>query len=385
MSWTPGTPALRALWSLDPSVTFVNHGSFGATPRVVLEAEARWRAEMEREPVRFFARDLGPRLRAVRQRVAAFVGGDPDGLVLVKNATSGVNAVLRSLAWSPGDEILVADQTYHAVRLTAAFLADQFGVRVSTVRLPFPLRDPAEVVEAWAAGINRRTRLLLVDHLSSPTALVFPVEALVALARERGVPVLVDGAHAPGQLPLALESLGADFYVGNLHKWAFTPKGCAILHVAAAWRDRIHPPVISHGYGRGLGAEFDFTGTDDVSGWLAIPDALDFYARFDDLPGHLHALVRYGRARLAEALGVEPPHPDDPRLYAAMAALPFPVADYADPAELHARTARLFDDHRIEVPFTGYDGRVWIRISAQAYNAPEDYDRLASVLASGWR
>lgn len=385
MRWTPGTPELRACWGLDPSVTFLNHGSFGATPRVVLEAQARWRDEMEREPVHFFARTLGPQVRAVRERVAAFVGADPEGLVLVKNATSGVNAVLRSLPWSPGDEVLVSDQTYHAVRLTAALLADQFGVRVVPVRLPFPLQDPAEVVAAWASGFTDRTRMVLVDHISSPTALVFPVAELVALARERGVPILVDGAHAPGLLPLRLDALGADFYVGNLHKWVYTPKGCAILHVAPRWRDRIHPPVISHGYGRGLGAEFDFTGTDDVTGWLAIPEALDFYAGLPDLPATLHDLVRYGRQRLAEALGVEPPHPDDPRFYVAMAALPFPVPDYADPTELHARTARLYAEHRIEVPFTGYDGRVWIRISAQAYNRPEDYDRLAEVLASGWR
>lgn len=385
MQWSCGDDDIRAWWGLDPDVTFLNHGSFGATPRVVLAAQTRWREELEREPVWFIARRLPALVRDVRARVGAFVGADPEGVVLVRNATTAVNAVLRSLPWAPGDEVLVADQTYYAVKQAVRWLGDRYGVRMVEARLPFPFTDPAEGVDAWARAVTDRTRLLLVDHVSSPTAVVFPLEALVALARARGIPVLVDGAHGPGQVPLALDALGADFYTGNLHKWAFAPKGAALLHVSPRWRGRLHPPVISHGYGGGLGAEFDYTGTDDPTAWLAIPDGLDVHARLPGLAEKLHALVRDGRARIAAALGVSPPHPDDPRLYAAMAALPFPHPPVADGAPLQALTARLFEEHRIEVPFTTYDGRVWVRISAQAYNRPADYQRLADVFAAGWR
>lgn len=386
MTWTCGSPELRALWTLDPTVTFLNHGSFGAAPRPVLEAQARWRAEMEREPVHFLARRLVGLGEAVRTRLAAYLGAYPQGVVPVPNATSGVNAVFRSLDWRPGDELLLADQSYNAVRQAARFLADRHGVRVVEARIPFPLRDASEVVDAYAAAITDRTRLVVVDHIVSPTALVLPVARVVALARARGVPVLVDGAHGPGMLPLALDALGADAYVGNLHKWLCAPKGAAVLHVGPVLRDRVHPLAISHGYGGGLAAEFDWAGTSDPTAWLSVPDAIDFFealgpARVRD---EVHALVRDGRRLVADALGVELPHPDAPTLYGSMAAIPFPMEGPADARTLQGLTAKLFDEARIEVPFTGYDGRAFVRISAQVYNAPEDYARLAEVLRT-WR
>jgi isopenicillin-N epimerase len=380
MSWTPGSPEIKARWGLDPDVTFLNHGSFGATPRTVLVAQRRWQEEMEREPVLFLARRLEGLLHDVRTRVADFVGADPAGLALVPNATTGVNAVVRSLRWDPGDEILLADMSYNAVKQTIRYLADSCGVVPVEARIPFPLTDPAEITAAFAARITPRTRLLLVDHVVSATALVCPVEELVALARRHGIPILVDGAHAPGMLPLRIDALAPDFYTGNLHKWAFAPKGCALLWVAPEWRGRIHPMTISHGYGTGFHHEFDWTGTIDPSAWLAIPDGLDAWAALPGLPEASHALVRRGREVIAAALGTPLPHPDDPRLYGTLAAIAMPGTWDGDFAKLSARTAALYEVHRIEVPFMAYDARIWVRVSGNAYNAPSDYERLAEAL-----
>jgi isopenicillin-N epimerase len=382
----PGTDALRALWALDPSVDFLNHGSFGATPRRVLAAQRRWRDEMEAEPVDFLARRLPALLAGVRAEVAAFLDGDADGLVLVPNATTGVNTVLRAFDWVPGDELLLADSTYNAVKQAARSLADRYGVRVVEARVPFPLSEPAEVTAAFAAAMTERTRLVVVDHVVSATAVVLPVEAIVATARARGIATLVDGAHAPGLLPLSLRAVDADFYTGNLHKWVCTPKGAAVLHVGPAWRGRLHPLPVSHAYGAGLGAEFDWTGTADPSAWLAVPDALALFGEmgWDAIRAANHALVRAGREIVADALGSALPHPDDPRLYGPMATIRVPWADPADDRKLAALGARLFAEHRVEVPFTRYDGRAWVRISGQLYNRPEQYERLAAILRA-WR
>ncbi|MDP2307536.1 MAG: aminotransferase class V-fold PLP-dependent enzyme [Pseudomonadota bacterium] len=386
MNWSSGSPALKSLWGLDPEVTFLNHGSFGATPRAVLDAQTRWRDEMEREPVLFLARKLPALMEAVRVRVASFLGADPAGLLPVANATTGVATVFHSLTWGPGDELLLADSTYNAVKQAARALSDRYGVRVVEVKVPFPLTAPEQVTAAYVAAFSPRTRLVVVDHVVSATGCVLPAAAIVAEARRRGVPVLVDGAHAPAMLRLDLTELGADFYTGNLHKWLCTPKGTAILSIAPAWRAIVHPLAISHGYGGGVTGEFDWTGTFDPSAWLAVPSALDLFSGFgpDAVRASNHALVQNGRIHLAEALGVALPHPDDPALYAAMAAVEVPWARATDGASLNALSAALYDQHRIEVPFSAYDHRVWVRISGQLYNAPEDYVRLADVLRT-WR
>jgi isopenicillin-N epimerase len=385
MTWEIGSDTIRSAFALDPSVTFLNHGSFGATPRAVLAEQARWQAEMEAEPVLFLGRRLGSLLAPVRERVAAFVNADAEGIVLVPNATTGVNAVLWSLEWQPGDEILCADQSYNAVLQTVRHVASRTGAVLTQARLPFPVQEEAEIVAAFAAAITPRTKLLLVDHLTSPTGLRMPIEALVALAQSHGVPILIDGAHGPGLLPIDLKALGADFYTGNLHKWAFAPKGSALLYVAPAWRGRIHPPVTSHAYGFDWRAEFDWTGTFDASAWLAIPAGLDFHASFPGINERCHELVRAGQRQIAEALGVSSPYPDSPRFYASLALVPFDMPFDGNFAILAAQTGRLYDEHRIEAPFTAFDQRVWLRVSAQIYNRPADYERLASVLRAGWR
>ncbi|MFZ5479426.1 MAG: aminotransferase class V-fold PLP-dependent enzyme [Myxococcota bacterium] len=377
MDWTSGSPDIRASWTLDETVAYLNHGSFGATPRPVLDEQARLRAEMEREPVHFLARTFDARIAVVRQRLATFLGADARGLVAVPNATTGVATVLRSLPWREGDEIVLADHAYNAVKQAVRFLGEHFGVKMVEARVPFPLASAEQVVEAFDEAIGPRTKLVIVDHVTSATALVFPVAEIVACARAHAVPVLVDGAHAPALLPLALDALAADFYVGNLHKWLCAPKGAAFLHVAPAWRDRVRPLVPSHGYGGGFFAEFDWTGTDDPTAWLSVPAAIDFFEALgpERVRASNHALVREGRVAIARALGVDLPHPDDPALYGPMAAIPFPRGGV--PAELNRV---MFERHRIEVPFTTYDGRVWVRISGQVYNRPEEYARLADVL-----
>jgi isopenicillin-N epimerase len=377
--FAPGASA-RALWTLDPTVDFLNHGSFGATPRSVLDAQAAWRARMEAQPVAFLARELEPEVQRVRARLAGFLRADPAGLALVPNATTGVNTVLRAFDWRAGDEVLICDHTYGAVKSACRMLAERHGVVPVEVRIPFPAASADEAVEAYARGITPRTRLVIVDHIASPTALVFDIARIVAHARAAGVPVLVDGAHGPGMRSIDLDALGADFYTGNLHKWVCAPKGAAFLWMAPAWRGRVHPLTVSHGYGGGLAAEFDWTGTADPSPWLCVPDALDACAAFPDMAAYNHSLVRQGRAVIADALGVALPHADDPALYGFMAAIPYPAARVTLPTTLRDLTAALFASHRIEVPFTSYDGRVFVRISGQVYNTPDQYARLADVL-----
>lgn len=366
---------MRARWTLDPRISYLNHGSFGATPKPVLAAQSQLRAEMEAEPVEFLGRSLPTRLRAVRERVAAFVGADVAGLALVQNATQGVNTVLHAMDWKAGDEIIIADHGYHAVKQAIRYLSDRFGVVCVQAKVPFPFERAEQIADAFSTAMSPRTRLVVLDHITSATAIIFPVEEIIR--RAGSIPVLVDGAHAPGMVPLALENMGAAFFTGNLHKWLCAPKGSAILWVSPEWRERMHPTVISHAYGLGMGDEFDWTGTFDPTAWLAIPAALDHYEELggEALRANNHELVRQGRLVIAEALGVSLPHPDDSSLYGSIAAIPYPPG--GNGFEL---TRRMFLAHHIEVPFTQYDDRVWVRISGQAYNSPAEYERLAAVL-----
>lgn len=382
-NWKTGSPALVADWGLDPAVDYLNHGSFGATPRGVLAVQSALREEMERELVHFLARQLPARLDAVRARVAAFLDCDAPGLVFVPNATHGVQAALDAIDWKTGDEVVHCDHGYGAVKRALTRLEHRFGVRQVPAIVPFPIESPEQVVAGFAAAIGPRTRLVIVDHITSATALILPVAELVALARARGVAVLVDGAHAPGLLPLSIGALSPDFYTGNLHKWVCAPKGSAILWVHPDWRARTHPSVTSHGYGLGLAPEFEWTGTFDPTAWLAVPAALDRLEGLglDAVRASNHGLVQEGRERLAHALGTTLPHPDHPSWYGPMAAVLVPWARAAQGPELNAR---MYEEHGIEVPFTGYDHRCFVRISGQLYNRPEQYARLAELLRT-WR
>lgn len=381
------------LWALDPAVDFLNHGSFGACPRAVLAAQQALRAELERQPVRFFDRTLPPRLEAARGRLAEFLGADREGLVFVPNATTGVNAALASHPLHDGDEVLVTDLAYRACRNALDHVAAARGARVRVVAIPFPIAAPEVAVEAITSAASERTRLALVDHVTSRTGLVLPIEAIVTDLEARGVAVVVDGAHAPGMLPLALDQLGASYYTGNCHKWLCAPKGAAFLWAREDRRATLRPTVISHGATLStrrrsrLHQEFDWTGTFDPTPWLCVPAAIDHLEAeapggWEGLRARNRSLALTGQALLSDALGIDPPAP--PTMIGSIAAVPLPDAagpPVADDAFDPLQDALLFD-HAIEVPVGAYPahpGRT-LRISAQLYNRKQQYERLASLL-----
>ncbi|HEX5010167.1 MAG TPA: aminotransferase class V-fold PLP-dependent enzyme [Planctomycetota bacterium] len=389
-----GASALARHWALDASVTFLNHGSFGACPRPVLAAQQRWREQLEAEPVRFMVRELEPALDAARDALAAFVGARAEDLVFVPNATTAVSTVLASLSFAPGDELLTTDHAYHACRNALDRTAQRTGARVVSVRVPFPLREAEAFATALLAAAGPRTKLALVDHVTSPTGLVLPVERLVPALQARGVDVLVDGAHAPGMLPLRLDALGAAYYTGNCHKWVCAPKGAALLHVRADRQAGIRPLVTSHGATSTrtdrsrFQLEFGWTGTDDPTAALCVPEALTFLGGL--LPGGWparmeanRALARRARDILCAALAVPPPAPD--AMLGSLAAVPLPdtPADAPPgPFGIDPLQEALFRDHRIEVPVMTWPAppHRLIRVAAQAYNTAGQYERLAAAL-----
>lgn len=390
----PEAIELRRHWTLDPALRHLNHGSYGACPRVVLEAQAQLRARMERSPVRFFGRELAGLLEAAMAEVAAFVGADPADLVPVPNATSGVNAVLGSLELRAGDELLLTDHGYNACRNAAELVARRAGARVVTARIPFPLQGEEQVVEALLGAAGERTRLALLDHVTSPTGLVLPLARAVPLLRERGIQVLVDGAHAPGMIPLCLRDLGADYYTANLHKWLCAPKGAGFLWVRPEHQARVRPTVISHGAnsprpGRSrYQVEFGWVGTADPTPFLAAPVALAFLGGllpggWPELQERNRDLARAGRALLLEALGSAEPAPAS--MLGAMASVPLPPGEEGlEPGafDLDPLHLRLHDLHGIEVPVMPWPAapRRLLRISAQVYVELGDIEALVEAL-----
>ena len=388
----------RSHWGLDPEIDYLNHGSFGACPTKVLAYQGELRERLEREPVDFFSRQFPDLLDSAREALAGFLGANPAGLVPVKNATSGVNAVLRSLTLNPGSELLTTNHAYDACRNALDFVAARAGARVVTVEVPFPVQPGSDPVQALLAAATERTCLVLVDHVTSATGIIFPVAELVQRFADRGVDVLIDGAHAPGMLPLDLDALGAAYYTGNCHKWICAPKGAAFLWVREDRRDSVRPLTISHGAtarrpGRSrLHDEFDWTGTDDPSAFLSVPRSIEVMgSMLDDgwpaLMQHNHDLVVEGRSRLLTALGLDEPCPAELLGSLATIPLPGPVPDEDAAAGADPLRATLLDNHGIEVPVFRWpdpQSRAF-RVSAQLYNAPEQYDRLASALLTELR
>ncbi len=371
--------AVRSQWCLDEEAIFLNHGSFGATPIPVLEVQSEWRNQLERQPVYFMKRILIPALREAAEKLGSFVGAEGKNIAFVDNATTGVNAVVRSLKFEPGDEILTTNHVYGAVRKALAYVADRSGAKLVEVTVPFPLQDSQQVIDVVAAAITEHTRLAVLDHITSPTALILPIEDLIRLCKERGIPVLVDGAHAPGMIPLQIETLGADWYTGNCHKWLCAPKGCAFLWTSPERQPATHPTTISHGYGVNYLEEFDWTGTRDPSAWLSVTAAIDFQHQLgvEAVRDHNFQLVRSAGAMLAERWGTSIPSPDG--MIGTMITLPLPPIQ--DLASLYRD---LWDEHRIEVPIIPFGETGWLRISAQVYNEFWEYERLAEAVA-GYR
>jgi isopenicillin-N epimerase len=380
----PRGRAARRLWLLEEGTVHLNHGAFGATPRAVLAAQDRIRVQAERQPLRFFTVEGPAALRAAAGELAIFLGAEADDIGLVENATGGVGSVLASLPLSDGDEIVATDHTYPAVRNALAFLARRRGVRLVVAPVPYPITGPGAVVDAVRGAITPRTRLVVLDHITSQTGLIFPVEDVAAICRPQGIALLIDGAHAPGMLELDLPSTSADWYVGNCHKWLCCAKGTAFV-----WRNpdsshretAIHPPVISHNLDLPFPAEHDWVGTRDLSSWLALPAALAFHHKLGgaELRRDNRSLARAGASILADAWGGEPSAPWS--MFGSLAVIPMPgAASEFSIAAANAESARIRDRHRIEVAVTGFAGRLWCRVSAQAYNEISDYERLAAAL-----
>jgi isopenicillin-N epimerase len=378
-------------WMLDPGITYLNHGTVGAVPRQVLAAQQAIRDEVERRPSQFLLRDLSglvglprqtpTRLRQAAGEVAAFVGARGDDLVFVDNATAGVNAVLHSFTLEPGDEILLTDHNYGATAKVAAFVARARGARVRTVRVPYPRFEPDRLVDEVIRAIGRRTRVAVLDHVTSESALVFPLPELAACCRDRGVAVLADAAHAPGMLALDVPSLGVDWYVANLHKWAHAPRSCGILWAHPAQQATLHPPVISWGLDQGFRAEFDWVGTRDPSPWLAAPAGIAFLDALgaDAARRYNHDLAwraaqaltaRWGTALEFEEASV-----------GSMVTVPVPDALGAAAADAARLRDALLTEEGIEIQVHAGHGRLWTRVSAQVYNDWSDIERLGDAVA----
>lgn len=373
--------AARALWLLEADTTFLNHGSFGATPRTVLAAQDDVRLQMERQPVRFFTSEAPVLLRASAERLGAFLGAEGRDLAFVENATTGVNAVVRSLALQPGDELLTTAYVYGAVRQCLQEAARTWGAKVIEAPTPFPLSDESEVIRAVEGCFSARTRLFVVDHLCSMSALHLPVQTLVALANERGIPVLIDGAHAPGMLELDVPSLGAHWYTGNCHKWLCAAKGTAFLWARrGVAQDALHAHITSHNRGQAFPAEFDWTGTRDLSAWCSIGAALDHHDRLGGatLRADNRALALTGAHHIAERWGRSLPAED--RFFGSIVPIEAPDAFVVDEHGAKALHDALLHRFRIEVPVYVFQGRLWLRVSAQAYNEFNEYEALAAAV-----
>lgn len=381
-------------WLLDPEVTFLNHGSFGACPKPVLEIQQHWRLQMERQPVQFLVRDLEAALDAARQSLSELLHAPAADIGWVRNATTGVNAVLRSYPLRAGDELLTTNQGYNACCNALRFVAEQARARVVVADIPFPLQSPDQVVAAVLSQVTPRTRLALLDHVTSPTGIVLPIRQLIRELSDRGVETLIDGAHAPGMIPLDLSAWRPTYYTGNCHKWLCAPKGTAFLYTHPDHQAHVRPTTISHGANttrtdrsRYL-IEFDWVGTDDPTPVLCLPAAIQFLQSL--LPGGLaelqqrnRRLALAARGLLCQALAVEAPAPES--MIASLASVALPDSDdpgpgnvaWEDPLQTELRSRC-----KIEVPVVSWPAHPqrWIRISAQAYNDLRQYERLADCL-----
>jgi isopenicillin-N epimerase len=384
---------MLAEWALDPSVTYLNHGTVGAPPKRVLDAQQKLRDEIERQPSRFLLRDLvaigvartppeRPLLRIAADKVAEFLGVSGKDLVFVDNATTGVNAVLRSFDFREGDELLIPNHAYGAVKNAAEYAVRVLGARVQTVEFPEPVRSPKNIVEAIDAAITPKTRVVVVDHITADSALVLPVVEIASRCRKRGVAVLVDGAHAPGAIPLNISELGVDWYAGNLHKWAWSPRSSGILWSNPSRQSSLHHNVISWGLDQGITAEFDWPGTRDPTPHLCAPAAIAYMRELglEKVQRYNHELAWNGGHEMARAWNAKIDAPEEMIGTMISVALPEKLGSTQEDA-LAFREMLLFD-HNIEVHMYSWKGRIYVRISAQIYNDINDVEKLIRAVAA---
>ena len=376
---------LKRHFLLDPTVTFLNHGSFGATPKPVFAAYQDWQRRLERQPVLFLGREIDGLLRQSRQALGEYLDAAADDLVYIPNATHGVNIVARSLALQPGDEILTTDHEYGACDYTWEFVCKKTGAAYIHQSIPLPVRSEDEIIEQFWQGVTPRTRVIYLSHITSPTALRLPVERICQRARRAGILTLVDGAHAPGQISLNMAAIGADFYTGNCHKWLLSPKGAAFLYARREVQPLVEPLIVSWGYHATAettsGSQFidylQWTGTKDPAAALAVPTAIQFMRdhNWDEVRRECHALLRRAIERICALTGMPPLYPLDSDFYSQMAIAPLPLS-----ADLTSLKSRLYDEYQVEVPLIQWQDRKFVRISIQGYNTPSDVDALLEAL-----
>jgi isopenicillin-N epimerase len=373
---------VRSQFALEPGLVFLNHGSFGAMPEPVRAAQLEWARRIEASPIEWIGRRNKESLAATKAALAPFLECEPGELGLVTNATEAINAVLRSQHFDPGDELLTSDHVYNAIRQAMKSRARETGARYIETTIPLPVRRPGEIVERLLGAVTPRTRLIVIDHITSPTALRFPVEEIIRAVQGTRVRVLVDGAHAPGAIPLSMRALGADFYAANLHKWVMAPRGSAFLWVPPRHQSSIHPCVISHEWGNGFEAEFDWQGTRDLTAWNSVPAALRWLEALgvQRVMEHNHALAAWAHRTLCDALSLEPLSPVDGSMLASMASIELPDALRRRFESPEALQRRLFESHRVEVPLMLWNDRWLLRVSAAVHNVPEHYLRLVEAL-----
>jgi len=373
-------PGAGEQFLLRPDVAFLNHGSFGACPKPVFDTYQAWQRELEAEPVEFLGRRSGGLLADARKVLGTYVGADAEDLVFVTNATYGVNIVARSLDLGPGDEVLTTDHEYGACDRTWKFICGTRGARYVKTPIPLPLPSDDEIVERLWAGVNERTKVIYMSHITSPTAITLPVGEICKRAREAGILTVIDGAHAPGQVDLRLEELGADFYTGNLHKWLCAPKGSGFLYARRDRQALLNPLIVSWGWESETPGpsqfidHFTWLGTADPSAYLSVPAAIEFQRQWNwpRVREACHALAVAGRRRLEEVTGMPTLSPESN--YVQMCSIELPAGS------IEKLGTRLFDEYKVEVPLTRWDNREFLRISIQAYNSVEDVDRLVDAL-----
>jgi isopenicillin-N epimerase len=380
--------ALKAEWNLRPGMIYLNHGSFGPPPRAVREARQQWQDALDSQPMNFFVRELEPNLRLARERVAQFVGTTADNLIFVENATVGMNIIADSFPLAAGDEVLLTDHEYGAVQRIWRRACDKVGAKSQVVELPIPFRMAAETADALLAAATERTRLIVVSHISSPTAVTLPVADVCRAARTRGIAIAIDGPHAVAQVPLAIDRLDCDFYTASCHKWLSAPFGSGFLYAHPRQQTHIKPPVLSWGRlppGKidSWADEFTWSGTRNPVAYLAVPAAIDFLEQvgLETFRARTHWLAQYARRCICDLTNLEPLVPEDPTWYGSMAHVPLsPTATNETCAVSSPLQHVIWQRFGIEVPIVDFRGRRYIRVSCHLYNDTSHIDRLVSGL-----
>lgn len=375
---------LKQHFLLDPSVTFLNHGSFGATPVPVFEAYLRWQRRLEHQPVLFLGREYNDLLLASRIELGKYLNANAQDLVYIPNATHGVNIIARSLQLAAGDEVLTSDHEYGACDYTWEFVTQKTGAHYIHQPISLPVTSAEEIVEQFWKGVTPRTRVIYLSHITSPTALRMPVEEICRRAKEAGILTVIDAAHAPGQIPIDLQTLGTDFVFGNCHKWMLSPKGAAFLYVRRELQDIIDPLIVSWGFrptpeittGSRFVDAFQWTGTNDPAAALAVPEAIRFMEehQWDEVRLECHTLLKQGIQQICELTGLPPTYPLESDLYIQMGIAPLP------PCDIIKLKRKVYDEFKVEVPLIQWQDRQFVRISVQGYNEPDDMANLVEAL-----